>query len=780
MTPHEVRPRSLGDSRATRWQHRATAVLLLAVPFLALVSCKPKSSDEFRRLTNVGKNYYDRGQGEKAVTALQQALALAPSLPDAHLNLANALLLANQPDSALLQAQVVLDQNSAAAHYLKGCALLRLGKFEPAAKELQAAKDIDRTINAVTFQLGRAHQQLGQFEAAIADFQETVQYETNHPAAYYTLAQALRRAGKTDEANHALAQHEKIRAGQAGLPTDVAAFERCVYTQIKIAFTPEQSDPAGVKVKFVDATAAAFGPGANAYRGPAGIIDYQHDGRNNLFVVESNGFRLLINSNGAFQPSEQFLPGIAGAKYSHVLVGDLDNDLAEDMIVLGAQGSHVFKFTTNGAVTEVTARANLRNLKATNGLLADLSFSPNLSLLTLGAGTAAMRFYSNLGNMYFVEKTANAAFPPDLAGARQLLLDDWNSDDLPDLFIGRDGQPPLLLTRQRGAPFTATNSPADWPVGSVIAVGDLNNDLRTDLLVATKESLVCVFNGQSERVTIPLGEWPVTSLTLLDYDNDGWLDILAAGPGLRLWRNIGNGKFRETTRDVGLEKIDRVESVLAADFDNDCDTDLLLILADQSLRLLRNDGGNATHQLKLRLLGTRSNASGIGIRVEADAGGLRLARRVATLPVEIGVGQHKQLDSLSTRWLGLNPTTLDVKVDPCALLTIMELQVQDTSCPYLYAWDGKRFRFVTDILSASPLGLPVAENRYVEPDAAEYAWIGDENAFPPRGGNYVLQITEEMREVLYLDEAKLVAVDHPVGTEIHTTGKLRPGKPIRS
>src|SRR5260370_17362924 len=145
-------------------------------------------------------------------------------------------------------------------------------------------------------------------------------------------------------------------------------------------------------------------PGGNSYS--------QHEGRNRLLGVESNGFRLLLNSNGVFQPSEQFLPGIAGAKYSRVLVGDLDNDLAEDMIVLGAQGSHVFKFTTNGAVTEVTARANLRNLTATNGLLADLSFSPNLSLLTLGAGTAAMRFYSNLGNIYFLEKTANAPLPP--------------------------------------------------------------------------------------------------------------------------------------------------------------------------------------------------------------------------------------------------------------------------------------------------------------------------------------------------------------------------------
>src|SRR6185369_8068776 len=178
----------------------------------------------------------------------------------------------------------------------------------------------------------------------------------------------------------------------------------------------------------------------------------------------------------------------------------------------------------------------------------------------------------------------------------------------------------------------------------------------------------------------------------------------------------------------------------AADFDNDGDSDLLLTLQDGSLQLLRNEGGNANQQLKLQLVGTRSNASGIGIRVEVAAGGLRLVRRIMTLPVEIGVGQHKQLDSLTTRWLSLNPTTVDVKVDPRSLLTIGELQIQDTSCPYLYAWDGTRFRFVSDILGASPVGLPLAEGRYVEADPDEYVWIGGEKTFPPRDGKYLLQI----------------------------------------
>ena len=49
---------------------------------------------------------------------------------------------------------------------------------------------------------------------------------------------------------------------------------------------------------------------------------------------------------------------------------------------------------------------------------------------------------------------------------------------------------------------------------------------------------------------------------------------------------------------------------------------------------------------------------------------------------------------------------------------------------------------------------------------------GTNSRFPPRDDNYVLQITEELREVLYLDEAKLVVVDHPPGTEVHPTGQV--------
>ncbi|HAV62864.1 MAG TPA: hypothetical protein DCY13_10920, partial [Verrucomicrobiales bacterium] len=88
-------------------------------------------------------------------------------------------------------------------------------------------------------------------------------------------------------------------------------------------------------------------------------------------------------------------------------------------------------------------------------------------------------------------------------------------------------------------------------------------------------------------------------------------------------------------------------------------------------------------------------------------------------------------------------------------------QKQMTSCPYLYAWDGETFRFVSDFLAAAPVGLPVAPGRIIAADPEELLWIGSEAMFPPRDGRHVLQLTEELSEILYLDEVKLVAVDHP-------------------
>jgi Flp pilus assembly protein TadD len=767
------------------WGQRALPWLITIAVTITLIGCKrktPQAADEFTQQTNIGKNYYDQGQVDKAIAPFEKAVRLRPEHPDAHLNLANACLRANQPQKALHHAQEVLklDHGSGPAHFISGCALLRLGKSADALKALQQAKDIDRTINAVSFQLGRAHQQVGNFEDAAEQFQEVVKFEPDHAAAHYNLSQVLLRLNKPDEAQQALAQHQKINAAKSGQITDPAVFEKCQYTQIRTPFQLEQPDLKGIAVTFTDVTAKAFGNAANDYSGPLGIIDLEHDGRHSIFAIHSNTFRLLLNSDATFQPRGTPIPILPGAKYSRAFVADLNNDRYDDIVVLGDKGSHVFKVATNAAITDISRFSRANQITAGDGILADLDYSAKVDLLVIRPGTNDVRMMRNLGNPalqgnpYFVDGTTNSGVPLSLAGARQLLTEDWNNDDMLDLFIVRDGQPPLFLAKQRGGALVETN--IDLPAGTMIASGDLNNDVRQDLAILSGSEIICVFNGLAERQSIPIGPTRPSTLQLLDYDNDGWLDIVLAGDGLRVWRNRGKAGFAERTAALGLDKIQTgaIAFFSAADFDRDGDTDFLLAREGGGLQMLGNEGGNANLQLKINLVGHKSNASGIGIRIEAASGGLRVSRRVAKLPIEIGVGSHAQLDTLTAQFL-VHVNYPDFKVEPKSVFTLDELTIPDGSCPYLYAWDGQRFRFVTDLLGAAPAGLPAAEGRIIESDPDEYVWIGDERLFPPRDGSYVLQITEELREVLYLDEAKLVVVDHPPGAEVHTTGKLLPG-----
>ncbi|MBI4664278.1 MAG: VCBS repeat-containing protein [Verrucomicrobia bacterium] len=764
--------------------------LMLLIVLGGLTSCRVKQSaeDEFTNFMNVGKNYYDKGEPAKAIDAFAKAVTANPTHPDAHLNLANAYLLAGQSTNALRHAQEVLnlDAGSAAAHYVKGCAYLRLSRFEEAAQSLQESLKQDAGVGAVHFQLGLAQQNLKRWDDAIACFQQIVDMDTNHPAAHYNLSQALIRAGRQEEANQHLELHRQIAATTPGPSPNFATYERCVHTQARVPFMLEQPERDGVKVTFADVSKAAFAPagGAQNLRGPVGVIDVWQDGHNDLFVTEgTNGFRLLINTNGIFTPHGDALPAIPGATYSKCLVGDLNNtqmqsDRTEDLIVLGPQGSHVFKFATNGAITETSAFARLNNLSAIDGGLVDIDFTGSLDVVAV-TSTNTLRVFRNLGSMYFKDITATSGVPASLTVARELVIDDWDNDDLMDLFVARNGEPPMLLAKQRGGPFVSTNLPPDLPNNAIVALGDLNNDLRADLIVASAEKLECIFNGTGERVTISPTKAEVRGLTVIDYDNDGWLDICASGDGLRMWRNQGRADFKETTEELRLAGLKgNVKSVTVADFDHDCDSDLLLDLEGSGLRLLRNDGGNANHQLKLRLLGNRSNPSGLGTRVEITVGGLRAIRTVHQLPIEIGVGRHELLNAMTVHWFDLAWNQVDVKVECKEVLPVMEMILPSGSCPYLYAWDGERFRFISDILGASPAGLPVAEGRYIEADPDEYVWMGDDTAFKPRGENYVVQITEELREVLYLDEAKLVVVDHPAGTEVYPTDKLLPGKPF--
>ena len=742
----------------------------------------PSNETEFKRLMNVGKNYYEKGEAKKAIASFQQALPLNPAHPDAHLNLANGYLLDGNATNALAEAMetLELDHASAAAHYVAGCANMRLGRFEPALQEFQTARDIDPTVAATSFQLGVAHFQLKHWEEAVAEFKATLELDPKHPAAHYNLSQSLIRLGRNDEAAKELEAHQKIAAAGAGTPPNASTYERSKFTEARTPFDIEVPLKDGIPVTFSDQTTAAFGNTAGNFTGPLGVIDIDQRGMNDLFLLERDkGFRLLLNSNGVFSATGQTLAAIPGANYQKLLIADLQNDRFEDVIALSDKGTHLFRFATNGAFTDVSAFSKLASLAAVDGELVDLDFTGKLDLIAITANTNSIRVFRNLGNLYFQDITATSGVPTGPNVATHMQINDWNNDDMNDLFLAREGQPIALYAKQRGGNLVGTNSPSPATKSGVFAIGDLNTDGRVDLVVATPAGFEITFGGTSEKTTIPFTNDQITSIAMIDYDNDGWVDICSIGDQVRLWRNLGPSGFEEKTKATGLDKIAArsIASMAFADFDQDGDSDFVFALKQGGVQFWRNEGGNQNHLLKLRLVGNRSNASGLGVKVEVAAGGLRLVRTITKLPIEIGVGQHLQLDSCTVRWFDLSLPTIDVKVERLPI-PMVEITIPGGSCPYLYAWDGQKYRFVTDLLGAAPVGLPIAEKHYIEADPEEFVWIGNDQNFKPREGNYSVQITEELREVLYLDDTKLFAAIHPAGTEVHPTDKLLPGKPF--
>ena len=454
---------------------------VLALSLLVAGCRKSGDADQFTRLTNLGKSQLEAGDATKAIDLFRQALALNPTLPEAQLNLANAYLVANQPDKVIEQARQTLqvDHNSAAAYYLIGCASLRLGKAEEALKALEQSHQIDAAVTALNFQLALAHERLGHNEEALQQLQTVIEFEPEHTAAHYRLSQLYLRVGRQAEAAEELKKHQEILSKRPTTANALAIFERCKHTAVKLPFKLEEPLAEGIKVAFGDATRAAL-PNAASYRGPMGVIDLAHDGRNSLFVRSGDGFRLLLNRGDTFAAQEQSLPAIAGATYRQVLVGDLQNDQVDDVVVLGDQGSHVFKFSTNGVVSDVTRAAGFAGLSAQDGVLLDFDYTGKLGLIALapdGKGVRAFRNLSSVFAIYFSENSVTSGLPATVAGARRLALEDWNNDELMDVTIlevvnsAANGNV-VFTERVDRFRFAKTGQRLDLPVNGVFEVRD--------------------------------------------------------------------------------------------------------------------------------------------------------------------------------------------------------------------------------------------------------------------------------------------------------------------
>jgi tetratricopeptide (TPR) repeat protein len=736
--------------------------------------------DEFIRLMQVGKNYLDQGEYSRALELYKKAYEIKSNSPDVNINLAICYLFLKQPTNAIYYSDQAIkyDDKIAAPYYIKGCAFLRLGEPEKAIKMFQLSINLNQNVAASYFHLGRAHLEAGQIDDAIAQLQAAIDLQPEHPAAHYLLGQAYQRANDKQSAEKELQIHQKIREKLTNEVVNLEFLEKSILTAARIPFEMEKPSEKPIQITFTDATSEVF-TNAPDIKSPVAVIDYNHDGRNSLFAMDRSGFRVFSNSNGVFYPLPQIIPAIQNAGYLKSIVGDIQNDGVEDVVVLGENASQVFKFSTNAQVVDATALSGLKGLKATDGLLADLDYTGALDLVVVEPKNKSIKIYQNLKNFYFKDNTTNSGLSESITGVEKIIVEDFNDDELPDLILSKPSSLALFYEKRRGGKFFETNFPPQFPKGKLLATGDFNNDLKTDAVILDDAGDTIVFFSSINKIAnLPTKGLKPENLYAYDYDNDGWLDIFVIGNGIRLFRNIGNEKFKDVTSSTGLNKYDKLQfkSAYFADFDNDGDTDIILSQLNNQLKYLRNNGGNKNNQLKLRLIGTRSNTSAIGVKIEVSAGGLKLTRAVHQLPIEIGVGNHKTIDAVTIGWFDLTLSTVDIQVEQ-KQIEMLEIYFPKGSCPYMYVWDGEKFRFVSDFLGNSPLGLRISEDRFVDADTDEHLWLGTTSNVKPKNGFYTVQLTEELSEALYLDKAELVVVDHPAATVVQTTSKMRPSPP---
>src|SRR5436309_564665 len=530
-------------------------------------------------------------------------------------------------------------------------------------------------------------------------------------------------------------------------------------------------------IHFTDVTSETGLPDVGTTPTALALGDYDGDGEDNLLIA-SPQVRLYTLRKGfvADAGAHMTLPLPAGAVSA--TFADYDNDGWLDLFVIGTDvHGHLLHNRDGKQFEDVTTAAGLTDVDgARRALFVDLDHDGDLDLLLVGGNSLAV-YRNNLDGTFTLAPNADGI----VQGGTEAVFGDVDDDGRTDVFVtsqaGLDGL--FHNNGVRGFTRTADTIRGDGPV----AIGDYDNDGALDLFVAGSGFWHNDGSGRfapDNRSTAMLERIRTISpgsVTFVDYDNDGWLDLLVTGThGAALFHNARGARFEDRSNALPPDvQRDSIGPVLVADLDGDGDQDILF--GDRTgVRLLRNDGGNAHlgMQVQLTALGTgsgKNNTFGIGSRLEVRAGELYQTRVVTGRVTPFGLGSHFKADVLRIQWTNGVPQTIYF---PGTDQDVLELQQLKGACAFLYTWDGTHFRFITDIMWQSALGMPVgiigsqesgAGSRgviaYAPAGASlEYVRIPGE-ALQPRNGRYVIQVTEELWETAYLDQLRLVAVVHP-------------------
>jgi len=757
-------------------------------------AASPAGREAAWRENNLGVALLEQFRFADAAAAFRRALEADPALPAAQVNLAIAHFYVPDIPAAKQAAQKALAAAPAAPHphYLLALVARSEGQAEAALPHLQQVLAVDPKDLGANVTLGQVYLQLRRFEDAVAAFRVALAAEPYNVSAAYNLAVALNRADRRDEGSQAMTRFQVLRDSPYKTALSANYLEQGRYAEA-VASTGAEAEAVDTKtpaVSFVQKEDRTT-PGSSPGPAQAALVLADLDGDGGLEAVVATGGSLRVlksGSEGLVDVTQR--SGLAVEDALAAVAADSDNDGHSDLLVVRRGGLSLFRNAGGGRFEDQSAAAGLGPVATPAGSAAFVDVDHDGDLDALAAG----RLYQNNGNGTFTDITKNAGLEAAGPAVAVIPTDFDNRRDVDLFFVTRERA--RLFRNMRDGTFRDVAGELGLAAvpGPLLfaAKGDLNKDGYEDFLLGGPAGASLATSdgrGGFSVKPVPAAAGGVAA-QFVDYDNDGLLDVfLVTGKGLRLLRNLGASwadvsaaAFSEELRTAPFEGA----ALGIADLDRDGDQDAI-VATPSRIRVLENRGGSRNRSFALRLRGRVTNRDGVGAKVEIRAGSLRQKLETSAAvpmaaPAEVvfGLGARQAPDAVRVIWVsGIVQTELLAEGASGSPLELVELDRKPSSCPYLYAWNGERFEFVTDFLGGGEMGYRLAPGVVSDPDPVEYVRIAP-GRLVPRRGRYELRVTNELEEVLYLDRLRLVAIDHPEDVLVFPDeGMTTPPKPER-
>ena len=775
-----------------------------------------KALAEFNRAGGLMEQY----KYSEATKAFEAVLKLAPDWTAARFNLALAYFNMHgqrQASENLNKAREVFekvlagDPNHLHAQFCLGLYHQHIGETDKALKYFQAVYAGDSNDPHATYKYAEALLAMGRDDEGVKMLEKVIAIDPGFISAVYRLALQYQRSDRRAEAAPLFERFQKLSSAELSGGSFIV--QKVYGTAGKYYKVLGADNLPLAKPKGAAARRILFSPEITRLKGsPASVVppgvaagDVDGDGDIDLCLSTrgANGGTVLWLNDGTGRFKAQRKLTAQGVS---PCFGDIDNDGDIDLW-LGCDGAdRVFTNDGKGGLTagDFATVAGAKTLTQCARLV-DIDSDGDLDLLAFRMGKNSApepsSIYNSNGDGSY--KDIAPALGLTLAGVpvAAVVYDDFDNDrDLDMLVLPASGATALAWVNDRIGKFrmldaAATGLSASNAISAVS--GDPDKDGDRDVLVFGAKGVELYVNGGQFAFAIDQsfsarhGRLGGTGGQFADMDNDGDLDIVipdarrrdgSRGPVLLIndWpgKRFLNAAEIDPGNLLGAIATKGDASCVVSDFTGDGKCDIFLAPIGSEPMLIANatPGG---HWIELDLRGSRergrkarSNSSAIGTRVEIKAGMVFQQFVVgggsgpAAMPparLHIGLGDNPKIDWLRIVWPDA-VVQAEVEVAADRTLKVVEVQRKTSSCPYLFAWDGSRFEFVADFGGMGGLGYFVSPGVYAKPDPTEYLRIPH---LEPRNGEYVLQCMTPLEEITYFDEAKLIAVDHPEGTEVY-------------